>query len=280
MPLNLTDIGTVRGLMEKYGLSFQKRFGQNFLISPAVPVRIAESCPFSDTILEIGPGIGTLTREVAKRANKVKAFEIDRGLIPLLGETLADLPQVEVICGDVMQTDLSPYVDGVCGVCANLPYYITTPVLMKLLESRLPFAFIVVMVQKEVAMRLCAPAGSDEAGAVTLTTRYFADAERLFSVPAGCFLPRPKVESTVIRLTPHKPPFEADEELFFSLIKAAYAQRRKTLSNALSSLGYPKDLLEEAFRKAGIDGKTRGEKLSIFEFHAIETALRSLWGAG
>ncbi len=278
MPQNLTDVSTVRELMGKYGLSFQKRFGQNFLIDPTLPLRIAECCPPADTILEIGPGIGTLTRELAKRAKQVTAFEIDRGLIPLLGETLAECPNVEVVCADVLKTDLFPYAKGKCGVCANLPYYITTPVLMKLLEDRLPLSFITVMVQKEVASRLCAPPGSDEAGAVTLTVRYYAEIEKLFTVPPGCFVPRPKVESAIIRLTPHEPPFAGDEKVFFSLIRAAFSQRRKTLSNSLSQLGYPADFLRAVFEKAGIDGKVRGERLSLYEFHAIEEAIRFLRG--
>lgn len=274
--MNLTDIATVRTLMESHGVSFQKQFGQNFLINPALPQRIAASCEEVDTLIEIGPGIGTLTRELAGRARKVVAFEIDRGLIPILAETLADKPNVEVVEGDFMKIDPVPYLEGRTGVCANLPYYITTPILMKLLESRLPFAYITVMMQKEVAQRLASRPGEDTYGAVTLSLDYFATIEKLFTVSPGNFLPAPKVESTVVRITPRSErPTVSDEALLFSLIRASFAQRRKTLLNSLSSVGFPKDKLTDALSRVAISPSARGENLSLADFISLTDALKS-----
>jgi len=260
--------------MERHGVAFRKQYGQNFLINPAVPKRIAESCEICDTILEIGPGIGTLTRELSTRAKKVTAFEIDSGLIPILLETLADCENVTVINEDFMKTDLPAHLDGATGVCANLPYYITTPILMKLLESRLPFRFITVMLQKEVAQRLASAPGDPLYGAVTLTLNYFAEIEKLFTVSPGSFVPAPKVDSAVIRIIPREtPPVEVNEDRFFSLVRASFGQRRKTLLNSLSSTGLPKDLLTAAMETAGIRPDVRGEKLSIHEFAALSNAI-------
>ena len=288
--MKLTDLSTIRGLMEKHGIRFQKKFGQNFLISEQVPERIAEAaCDFpAETgrrgVIEIGPGIGTLTRELAKRADKVVALEIDSGLIPVLGETLADLTNVSVINQDVLKADLDALVREEftslgysVSVAANLPYYITTPIIMKLVESRLPLDSITIMIQKEVASRLTAPAGDPEYGAITAVLSYYGSVERLFTVPAGCFVPAPKVDSAVVRIALHKePPVKVlDEEMLFRAIRGGFAQRRKTLANSLSSefTELNRDEINAAAANAGIDAGIRGEKLSLEDFAALADAL-------
>ncbi len=304
--MKLTDIGTVKELMGEN--AFQKRFGQNFLIREAIPIRIAEAGA-ARGILEIGPGIGTLTRELCARAEKVVAVEIDRRLLPILEKTLADFSNVEVVEGDILKTDLSalvaekffgaspaspenPFPAGVTAlaegeetfeiaVCANLPYYITSPVLMKLLESKVPFCRITVMIQKEVAARLTAPAGSEAYGALTAAVCYYAAVRKLFDVPAGCFLPRPKVDSAVVQLIPHKtPPVKTDKTLLFTVIRGAFAQRRKTLANALSAvLPLPRDLLSEKIASCGYPAGIRGEALDLTGFSRIADALAPHLGA-
>ena len=242
--MNLCDIKTVKQIMAMFHLTFHKEFGQNFLTDRMVVEDIADECceDENSTILEIGPGIGTLTYELALRRRQVVSLEIDRGLIPVLEYTLGEFDNVRVINEDVMQTDLAallaPYfAEGPVSVCANLPYYITTPILMKLLESALPFDYITVMIQAEVADRLCAKAGSKDYGAITAAVAYYGEAEKLFTVPADRFIPAPKVNSTVIRIRLHKqkPIVPQDEALFFRTIKAAFGQRRKTLINALGA---------------------------------------------
>ena len=245
---------------------------------------IADECcenPNS-AILEIGPGIGTLTRELALRHKNVVCLEIDRGLIPVLGYTLEEFDNVRVINEDVMQTDLdallSPYFsEGQVSVCANLPYYITTPILMKLLESGLPFDYITIMIQAEVADRLCAKAGSKDYGAITAVLAYYGEAEKLFTVPADRFVPAPKVNSTVIRIKLHKkkPYCPKSEDLLFRTIKAAFGQRRKTLANALGA-GFSELSREEittAIASCGHDANIRGERLDIAEFTALSDTL-------
>ncbi len=287
--MRLTDLSTIREIMSRHGVSFQKKFGQNFLINPQVPVKIADAACVrkSDAplgILEIGPGIGTLTRELSQRADKVIALEIDTALIPILDETLADCPNTSVINQDVMKTDLAELVEreflseGMnVSVAANLPYYITTPILMKLVESRLPFETITVMIQKEVAQRLAAPAGDSEYGAITASLSYYGKVERLFNVPAGCFLPAPKVDSAVIRITLYKePPVSViSEATLFKTIRGAFAQRRKTLSNSLSTefshLG--REGIATAIAAAGLDEKVRGERLTLEEFARLSDVL-------
>ncbi len=282
--MNLCDIKTVRNIMSMFNLSFRKEFGQNFLIDRSVVQDIAyECCEDEDSaILEIGPGIGTLTYELAACRREVIALEIDRGLIPVLSYTLGEFDNVKVINEDVMQTDLNallaPYFEkGRVSVCANLPYYITTPILMKLLESGLPFDYITIMIQAEVADRLCAKAGSKDYGAITAVLAYYGVAEKLFKVPAGKFLPAPKVDSTVIRIKLHKqkPYVPRDEALLFRSIKAAFGQRRKTLSNALST-GFGelnKEEINAAILSCGHDPGIRGERLDISEFVALSDAL-------
>ncbi len=290
--MRLTDLSTIREIMSRHGVSFQKKFGQNFLINPLVPVKIAAAaCMRHDDaplgILEIGPGIGTLTRELAERADKVVALEIDTALMPILDETLSDFDNTSVINQDVMKTDLDELIEreflsaGMnVSVAANLPYYITTPILMKLVESRLPFETITVMIQKEVAQRLTAPAGDSEYGAITASLAYYGKTERLFTVPAGCFLPAPKVDSAVIRITLYKqPPVTVlDEGTLFKTIRGAFAQRRKTLANSLStefsSLG--REGIATAIAKAGLEPSIRGERLTLEDFARLSDALYEL----
>lgn len=276
--MRLTDIGTVKQIMEENGLSFQKRFGQNFLINEAVPRKIAEAGAGKCT-LEIGPGIGTLTRELAVRSEKVVAVEIDDTLIPVLAKTLGDLPNTSVVHSDVMKLDLPKFIREHFGeesvsVCANLPYYITTPIIMRLFEGGVRFASVTVMIQREVADRICAAPGSADYGAITAAIAYYGKAEKLFRVSPGSFMPAPKVESTVIRITPHDaPPVETvDVKRFFRIIKAAFAQRRKTLLNALCAefpeLG--KERAAQIITASGFDPRIRGEKLSCEDFAKIE----------
>ena len=282
--MNLWDPRTVRQIMSMFGLSFRREFGQNFLTDPEVIAAIADACyPDSDcTVLEIGPGIGTLTRELAARYRKVIALEIDRSLIPVLRYTLSDCPNTDVRNEDVMQADLEAllgeaFAAGPVAVCANLPYYITTPILMKLLESRLPFDGITVMVQAEVADRLCAAAGSKAYGAITAVLDYYATAEEILFVPADRFVPAPKVNSKVIRISLYreKPCKPRDEELLFRTIKVAFGQRRKTLLNALSA-GFPsipKEQLAAVITSLGLPPDVRGERLSIAQFTALSDRL-------
>lgn len=275
--MNLCDQKTVKNIMSAFGLHFRKEFGQNFLTNKTVVEDIAENCTdtYEGTILEIGPGIGTLTRELAARHREVVALEIDKSLIPALGYTLNDFQNVTVINEDVMKTDLAallaPYFEkGTVSVCANLPYYITTPILMKLLESALPFRYITIMIQSEVADRLVARAGSSAYGAITAVLNYYGEAERLFTVSAGHFMPPPKVNSAVVRIRLHeeKPYRPRDEKIFFRTVRAAFEQRRKTLPNALAA-GFPefgKDTLTALIEKAGHRPDIRGERLSTADF--------------
>ncbi len=280
--MNLCDIRTIRDIMSLYHINFRKEFGQNFLTNRAVVEDIADSCSDTDdaTILEIGPGIGVLTQELALRYRCVIAVEIDHGLIPVLRYTLSDCPPgvVEVVHGDIMKTDIATllapaFAQGKVSVCANLPYYITTPILMTLLESNLPFESITIMIQSEVADRLCARAGSKEYGAITAVLNYYGTAEKLFKVSAGNFLPAPKVDSTVVRIRLHKqkPHIPADEDTLFRTIRAAFEQRRKTLPNALST-GFPsipKDRLIALVESCGHRPDIRGERLDIADFCAL-----------
>jgi len=280
--MNLTDIRTIKDIMSIYNVNFRKEFGQNFLTNISVVEDIADSCSDTPdaTILEIGPGIGVLTQELAFRYSKVLAVEIDNGLIPVLRFTLSDCPEgvVEVIHGDIMKTDLKAllapaFEAGKVSVCANLPYYITTPILMALLESGLPFEYITIMIQSEVADRLCAKAGSKEYGAITAVVDYYGKAEKLFKVSAGNFMPAPKVDSAVVKINLYKekPYRPLDEATLFRTIKAAFEQRRKTLPNALST-GFPdipKADLTAMIESCGHRADIRGERLDIAEFVAL-----------
>lgn len=282
--MRLTNIGTVKSLMEKHGIKFQKKFGQNFLINEDIPMRIADECGAGedDCVLEIGPGIGTLTRELCSVAGKVVAVEIDSGLIPVLEETLADFDNVEVINSDIMKIDINAlYEEKFEGknvyVCANLPYYITTPILMLLLESRLPFKKMTFMVQKEVADRLSSNSKEGDYGAVTASVSYYGKVEKLFNVSAGNFMPAPKVDSAVIQITLYdEPPVKVvDEKMFFKVIKAAFEQRRKTLVNALSGkMDVSKEEISSAVIEAGLDPNIRGERLDIAEFAVLSDIIK------
>lgn len=283
-PMNLWEPKTVRQVMAMFGLTFRKEFGQNFLTDPAVIDGIADACSEQEdiTVLEIGPGIGTLTRALAARYRKVIALEIDRSLIPVLRYTLSEYPNASVHNEDVMQANLSSiladaFAEGPVSVCANLPYYITTPILMKLLEERLPFESITVTVQEEVADRLCASAGSKAYGAITAVTAYYGQAEKLMQVPADRFVPAPKVNSAVvrIRLWREKPCQPESEELLFRTVKAAFGQRRKTLANALGT-GFPeltREQIQGAIIGIGQEPTVRGERLNIAQFTALSDLL-------
>lgn len=279
---NLTDISVVRGLLARHGFTFSKALGQNFLINPAVCPQMAESCGASGQgVLEIGPGVGVLTAELARRARKVVSLEVDTRLLPVLSETLAGFDNVQIINEDALKADLRAILEeqfaGMeVSVCANLPYYITSPVIMRLLEEKLPLRCITVMVQKEAADRLCAPVGSRAAGAVTVAVQYYARAEKLFAVSRGSFLPAPNVDSAVIRLQIRNEPAVAvaDEKKFFRMVKAAFGQRRKTALNAISAgMALPKAEVAAALEQAGLEANVRAEKLSMEALAALCGAL-------
>ena len=270
---DLSNINTIKEILSAHGFTFSKSLGQNFLINPTVCPRMAEACGADENtgVIEIGAGIGVLTAELAKRAKKVVSLELDTRLIPVLAGTLEDFDNVEVLNADVLKTDLheliaSRFAGMRVVVCANLPYYITSPVIMYLLESRIPIDAVTVMVQKEAAARLCAPVGSRDAGAVTVAVNYYADAKKLFDVSAGSFMPAPKVDSSVIRLDirPDPPVEISDEKFFFRVVKAAFGQRSKTASSSLSAgLGIPKDKINAAIEAAGLPASVRAESLGM-----------------
>ena len=277
--MNLTDINDIKALLARHGFRFSKSMGQNFLTAAWVPERIAESAGLGADVgvLEVGPGIGCLTEQLALRAGKVLSVELDRTLRPVLAETVGARENVELLFGDVMKQDLAALVkERLPGlrpvVCANLPYNITSPVLTAFLEAGC-FEQITVMVQREVARRICAPAGTADYGAFGLFVQWHAETEILFDVPSSCFVPQPKVTSAVIRLRRReRPPVEtADEELLFRVIRAAFNQRRKTLVNALSAGvgGLAKEQAEQAVQAAGFDARIRGEVLDIGGFAKI-----------
>lgn len=275
----LSDIGTIKEILNKYGFSFSKALGQNFLVNPSVCPRMAENSGADRGVgvIEVGPGIGVLTCELAKRAEKVVAVELDKRLLPVLEDTLSEYNNIKVINADILKLDLHTLIneefEGLdVVVCANLPYYITSPVIMKLLEDKLAIRSITVMVQKEAADRLCADLGTRQAGAVTAAVNYYAKPEMLFKVSSGSFMPPPKVDSAVIKLTLHdKPTVNVEnEEMLFKVIKAAFAQRRKTLLNTLSSgLGISKSELSPMLENAGVSPTSRAEQLSLSDFAAV-----------
>ena len=272
---NLSDISVIRSVLEKHGFNFSKALGQNFLINPSVCPRMAEySLADENTgVIEIGAGIGVLTAELAKIARKVVCVELDTRLLPILDETLADFDNIEIINADVMKTDLKALIEEKFQgmdvvVCANLPYYITSPVITMLLESRLPIKAVTVMIQKEAADRLCTPVGSRDSGAITVCTNYYAEVRQLFNVSRGSFMPAPNVDSTVIRLDIRQEPAVkvSDEKKFFKMVKAAFAQRRKTALNSISSgMGLSKAQVADALRNSGLDENVRAEKLTMDE---------------
>ena len=268
-------------ILQKYQFSFQKKFGQNFLIDTHVLDKIISAAHITkeDMVLEIGPGIGTMTQYLAEAAGKVIAVEIDKNLIPILSDTLSEYQNVRIINEDVLKLDLRKLADEENGgkaikVVANLPYYITTPIIMGLFENHVPVESITVMVQKEVADRMQTGPGSKDYGALSLAVQYYAEPYIVANVPPNCFMPRPKVGSAVIRLTRHKePPVEVkDEKLMFDIIRASFNQRRKTLANGLNNsdkITCSKEIITEAIEKLGKGPSVRGEALSLQEFASL-----------
>lgn len=279
----LTNLSYIKDLSERYGFTFEKKFGQNFIVNPSVCPRICEHAEVDENtgVIEIGVGVGVLTSELAKNAAKVVAIEIDTTLKPLLEETLAEYDNIKIIFDDVLNVDLNKLIEEEFGgmrvvVCANLPYYITSPIIMKLLEDRLPVDNITVMVQKEAAQRLCAAEKSREIGAISLAVQYYSVPKVCFNVSPGSFYPPPKVTSSVIRLDVKgendiKP---TNEKNMFRLIRAAFTQRRKTFVNSVSStLGMPKAEIEAALAEIGESPMVRPEKLSLTQFSQLSDIL-------
>ncbi|MGI5984419.1 MAG: 16S rRNA (adenine(1518)-N(6)/adenine(1519)-N(6))-dimethyltransferase RsmA [Oscillospiraceae bacterium] len=284
--MDLCDISQIKSLLMRHGFRFSKSMGQNFLTSAWVPEQIAEEAGLDGQtgVLEVGPGIGCLTVQLAKLAGKVVAVELDNALKPVLSETLADCENAEVLFGDVLKMDINEIVErhfqGMKpAVCANLPYNITSPLISAFIEAGC-FESMTLMVQREVAKRICADAGTSDYGAFTVYTNWYTEPEILFDVSPDCFIPQPKVWSSVIKLTVRKtPPAQvADEKLFFSVVRAAFNQRRKTLLNALSSglTGYSKEKLHEAIVSCGFDEKIRGETLDISGFAAVANKIAQI----
>lgn len=279
----LTDIAYVRDLCARHGFTLSKGFGQNFIVNPGVCPKIVEAAGIGPEwgVLEVGPGIGVLTRELARRAARVVAVEVDNRLLPLLAETLAGYDNVEIVMQDILKVDIAALIrEKFAGmpvaVCANLPYYITSPILMRLLEEKLPIRQITVMVQKEAAERICAAPGTRQAGAISYAVAYYAKPQVLFSVQPGSFYPPPKVTSAVIRLEVHpEPPVPVpDEAAYFRLVRAAFGQRRKTAANAISAgLGLPKAQVTAAMEQAGLPATARPEQLTLEQFAALSRAL-------
>ncbi len=281
---NLSNPAVIRNLLERHGFSFSKALGQNFLINPAICPKMAQQGIDSSDwgVLEIGAGVGVLTQELARRASKVAVVEIDERLLPVLEESLAEHQNVSIVLGDVMKVDLPALLKEQFGdrpvcVCANLPYYITSPILMMLLEQRLPLKAITVMVQKEAAARLCAQPGSRECGAVTFAVRYYSTPRQLFPVSRGSFFPAPKVDSAVIRLDVHPNPDHGvgDEKLLFSMVRAGFGQRRKTLANPLSAaLHLPKEKVQQALEQAELPLTVRAEAVPFDGWIKLANALK------
>lgn len=280
---SLSDPGHIKEVLARHGFHFSKALGQNFLINPGVCPRMAAECGAQACkgVIEVGPGIGVLTWELSQVAEKVCAIELDSRLFPVLEETLAGRDNVKIIPGDVMKLDLHQLIQQEFGggpvcVCANLPYYITSPVILRLLEEGLPLTSITVMVQKEAAQRLCAAPGERECGAVSVAVHYRSQPKLLFQVGRGSFLPPPKVDSAVLRLDlRQEPPVSvADEDWFFRVSRAAFAQRRKTVANSLSAtLGLPKPQVEQALAAAGAPENVRAERLTLEQLAALANAL-------
>lgn len=280
---HLSDPGQIKEVLSRHGFHFSKALGQNFLINGSVCPRMAAECGAGECkgVIEVGPGIGVLTWELSQVAQKVAAIELDQRLFPVLEETLAGCGNVKIVPGDVMKLDLHQLIreefgGGPVCVCANLPYYITSPVILRLLEEELPLTAITVMVQKEAAQRLCAPPGSRECGAVSVAVHYRSVPQVLFPVGRGSFMPPPKVDSAVIRLDLRKePPVQVrDEDWFFKVSRAAFAQRRKTAANSISAtLGVSKPQVEEALVSAGAPANVRAERLTLEQLAALANGL-------
>lgn len=286
---NLSNIGVIKDLLDRHNFTFSKALGQNFLVNPTVCPKIAEmgNAKKGFGVIEIGTGIGVLTNELAKRADKVVAIEIDSRLLPVLEETLAEYDNVKIINADVMEVDLHKLIaeefQGMeVAVCANLPYYITSPILMMLLEERLPIKSITVMVQKEAGTRLCAPMGTRDMGAVTVAINYFSQSKILFNVSRGSFMPSPNVDSCVVRfdVKDKTPEGVTDEAFFFKTARGAFSQRRKTLSNSVSSsMGIDKATVNNAIEESGLPAAVRPEALSMEEFIRFSEKLKELSSA-
>lgn len=283
--MELSNIGTIKDILGRHGFTFSKSLGQNFLINPSVCPKMAEQSGAKKGVgvIEVGPGIGVLTCQLAKRADKVVAIELDKRLLPVLDETLAEYDNIKIINDDILKIDLKKLIETEFSgmevvVCANLPYYITSPVIMKLLEDRLPINALTVMVQKEAAQRICAEVGSRQSGAVTVAVNYYAKPQILFGVSAGSFMPAPKVDSAVIRLDILKEPCVQveDEALFFKVVKAAFSQRRKTLPNSLSAgLQISKLTVTNALNRANVPVNYRAEQLTMEQLAKISNAIGS-----
>ena len=281
----LTDISVIKRVMGEHNVTFSKGLGQNFLVNPTVCPRMAEAVKDGATgktgVLEIGAGVGVLTKELLERADKVVCIELDARLFPVLNDTLSGYDNLTLINEDILKADLDSIIkehfEGMeIFVCANLPYYITSPVIMRLLEEKLPFNKIIVMVQKEAADRLCAKVGTRESGAVTVAVNYYAQARKLFDVSRGSFMPSPKVDSCVIELDlTKKGDYKVtDEALFFKMVKSAFAQRRKTILNSLSSgMGIEKEKITLAVENAGLSLTARAEALTMDELVTLSNKI-------
>ncbi|MBO6236001.1 MAG: 16S rRNA (adenine(1518)-N(6)/adenine(1519)-N(6))-dimethyltransferase RsmA [Schwartzia sp.] len=274
----IADKGVTKHILRAFDLHASRRLGQNFLISPGVVRAVVEAAEIEngDRVLEIGPGIGTLTQGLLEAGAEVTAVELDKKLPAVLAETLRGYEHLKVVQGDILKTDIPALMgDQPFKVAANLPYYITTPILLSFLEQSLPITHIVTMVQKEVAERMTARPGGKDYGALSVAVQYHTEPEIVLDVPPSCFFPAPEVDSAVIACTVRQTPAVAvqDEKLFFRVVKASFGQRRKTLSNALKPLGFSKAQIEDALLGAGIDSTRRGETLSLEEFAAIANKL-------
>lgn len=278
--MDIKNIKTAE-LVKKYNFKFSKSLGQNFLIDDSVPRDIVAGAEVDseDLVIEIGPGVGTLTAQLLKKAKKVVAIELDNDLIPILEQELGDNPNFTLIHNDALKVDFNEVIGEEKSVklVANLPYYVTTPIIVKLLKDGYNFKSLTIMIQKEVAERMAAEPGNKDYGALSLLVQYYCNTEIVRKVPPACFIPRPKVDSIVIRLEKlDNPRVEVqNEKLFFDIIRNAFNMRRKTLWNGVKNIGLPKEKLEEAFSEANVDPKRRGETLSIEEFAALADAIYS-----
>jgi len=281
---NISLAAKTKEIINRYDFAFKKNFGQNFLIDERVLNKIIEAAEITseDTVLEVGPGIGTLTQALARKAKKVIAVEIDKTLIPVLQEVLSDFNNIEIINNDILKVDIGEIAEANGGkplkLVANLPYYITTPIIMGILEKRMPVESITVMIQKEVALRMQATPSTKDYGALSLATQYYCEPYLVANVPQNCFMPRPNVDSAVIRLTPYKeaPVKAKDDELMFKLIKTAFSQRRKTLLNCIYNSGewsLTKEEIAQLLTSNGFDERVRGETLTLKDFAMLSDAI-------
>lgn len=280
---NLSNINVIKNILSRHGFKFSKSLGQNFLINEEICPSMAESCITHDGcgVIEVGPGIGVLTAELAKRAKKVVSIELDKSLFPILNETLIDFDNIKLIHGDILKLDLEKLVKDEFGdmavcVCANLPYYLTSPIIMKFLESQIIIDNITVMVQKEAAERICAPLKTRNVGAISVAVRFYSSPKILFDVPRNNFVPQPNVDSCVIKLSTNKvcPVQVKNQKIFFKVVKAAFGKRRKVIVNSLASgLSLKKETVTKILLESNISTKARPEELSLEDFAKISNAL-------